>query len=725
MPTCRTVRIRPLSLGILIAYALAPAAHAQERQLSTVEVKAAPQAKVQPRLRDDIIKTESISEADIRKTNAATLNEAVDNNPGVSVQTECSICNVRNVTLNNLPGRFTTIMIDGVPIFSSVSSAYGLDMIGVNGVERIDISRGAGTSLIAPEALAGTVNIVSKRPQKAESVIEAQGGEYGYQRLDGFLARPFRGGAFTASLNVNQHDSVDHNGNGVGEFTGYERTLGGFGLFLDDVGSFKVRGRLDLVDEKRGGGALGNDYGAIRANMNGNPFDWRGGRHGSPDAAGWIRPDGDFAQAAADGQTPMRLADGRVLLPYGDGRGGMSEIIETQRQQAILVGERKLEGGAKLKLAFGYALHDQDSFYEGDYYKAKQHQHYSEASLQQPIGATLLTVGLNYRYEDLESNGILGDGTAVNGLDNYVYRTPGVYVQAWRSLFEDRLEVNGSLRYDKHNVFGGITSPRLNALWHHDAETNSRFAIGRGFRAPTSFFEQDHGILATTRIERHIDNPEISDNLSYAFSRSGDRDALVVSANYNKIKNYALLDSGASDPVSGAPVTIFTQSPEPVVVKGIDATYTWRFSSALEGTLGAEKFNYQFRPGDLTFARPNERVYLRLDYYTGNWDILARATWTAPIDLKRFYDYANTPRYNLDGSAKLDKSPAYWVVDLTSRYKLNKTASLVLGVNNLFDFRQVKHEDFLWTDAAGNYDVTHFWGPTRGRQAYAGVRFEL
>ncbi|PWB58872.1 MAG: TonB-dependent receptor [Nitrosomonadales bacterium] len=715
----RTKRFKPIHLAILMAYALAPLAHAEERQLSTVEVKGAPQGKLQAKLRDEIIKTESISEADIRKTNAATLNEAVDNNPGVSVQTECSICNVRNITLNNLPGRFTTVMIDGVPIFSSVSSAYGLDMIGINGVERIDISRGAGTSLIAPEALAGSVNIVSRRPAKAESLVEAQAGQYGYRRLDGFLARPFAGGAFTAALNVNHHDSIDSNGNGVGEYTGYERTLGGFGLFLDDAGGFKLRGRLDLVDESRGGGALGKDYGNIKASMSGNPFDWSAGKNGSPSSAGWVVP-GGVAQAG-----DITLADGRILRPYDGGRGGMSEIIETRRQQAILVGERKLAGGARLKLAFGYANHDQDSFYEGDYYFARQNQHYSEASLQNPFGATLLTAGLNYRYEDLESHGRLADGTAVNGLDNYIYKTPGVYVQAYRALFEDRLELNGSLRYDRHNVFGGITSPRVNALWHHSAETSSRFAIGRGFRAPTSFFEQDHGILATTRIERHIDNPEISDNASYAFSHAGDRDALVVSVNYNQIKNYALLDSGATDPVSGAPITVFTQSSEPVIVKGIDASYTWRFTSNLEGTLGAEKFSYQFRPGDLSFARPEERVYLRLDYDAGGWDILARATWTGPMDLKRFYDYANNPRYNLDGTPKLDKSPSYWVMDISGRYKVNKTASLVLGVNNLFDFRQTDREDFLWVDSAGNYDVTHFWGPTRGRQVYAGVRLDL
>ena len=107
-------------------------------------------------LRDELVKTETISEKAIERSGATNVNEALDKNPGIAVQVECSICNVRNVLLNNLPGRYTTLLIDGIPIYSSVSSAYGLDSVSVWGIERIDVARGAGASLIAPEALAGT-----------------------------------------------------------------------------------------------------------------------------------------------------------------------------------------------------------------------------------------------------------------------------------------------------------------------------------------------------------------------------------------------------------------------------------------------------------------------------------------------------------------------------------------------------------------------------------------
>ena len=701
-----THALRPLAAALALAFALPALA---DKQLGDVTVSSGRSVGAKPVLRDEIVATESIGARELEKTGATMLTEALDKRPGISVQTECSICNVRNVVLNNLPGRYTTLLIDGIPIFSSVSTAYGLDSVNLGGIERIDISRGAGSSLIAPEALAGSVNIVTRRPLKDEFMANQQFGSFGQWNTDLFGAKTFAGGALTANFSHNQHDTVDGDGNGVSEYTGFKRNMGGLGFFVDDIGGFKLKGRLDLVDEKRMGGAMGTDYSGVKANMSGNPFDWSKGRNGSPDRNGWIAP-----------------ATGTVI-PYTDGRGGMSEIIFTDRQQFVSSATRKL-GEGSLRFAVGYARHKQDSFYEGSYYKADQTQYYLEASTQQPLGATLVTAGTTYRYEDLSSVGSAYDNTTgvstVNdGIDNYKYRTPGVFLQAYRALLDGVVELNGSVRYDQHNIFGGITSPRLNVLWNHSHELNSRFAIGRGFRAPTSFFEQDHGILATTRIVRNIKEAETSDNLSYALSYAGDRMAFVGSLNYNRIKNMALLDSGATDPVSGQPITLFTSAHKPVTVVGGDLTVTYKLTPQLETTAAVEHFKYRFSEmGTLAFARPETRAYLRLDYEAGPWTGMLRGTWNGPMDLDKFY---GTDRYNFDGTRKLSKSPSYWVVDLRGEYRLNKQWSTFLGIDNVFDFKQSDKESMLWVDGTGSFDVTNIWGPNRGRFIYGGVKFTL
>lgn len=682
------------------AHEAAPAADALPR----VEVSGSLGTQRPGTLRNELVQTESFGAKAIERSGATNINEALDKNPGIAVQLECSICNVRNVLLNNLPGRYTTVMIDGVPIYSSVSSAYGLDSVSVWGLERIDVARGAGASLIAPEALSGTVNLVTKRPREDENRLRLQGGSYGSRQADLYLARAGQGGAFTASANWNRHDSVDADGNGIGEYTGYDRRLVGLGGFAEDVAGFRLRGRLDVVDERRGGGALGRDYAAIKASRSGNPFDFSRGRHASPSAAGWINP--------ADGS----------LVPYDDGRGGFSEIIFTDRQQIVGSAERRI-GEGLLRLAVGLARHEQDSFYEGADYAAWQDQRYLEASWRQPLGDWQLTAGLNHRYENLRSRGRTAAGEAVDGIDNYDYKVPALFLQAWTGFFDDRLELNASLRHDRHNVFGNINSPRINLLWHHTPRLSSRLSAGRGFRAPTSFFEQDHGILDTLRIQREIDRPEISENISYAFSAEAERLAWTLSLHRNVIRNFAILDAGASDPATGEPITVFTSAQTPVRVTGADLNLSWQLTPAIALNAALEHASYRFEPGTLVFARPRQRAFLGLDYEREGWDLSAKLSWTGRMDLLAFHGDGSggQGRFNLDGSPKRDQSPSFSTLDLRVQHAWSKGLSWFVGIDNATDFKQSDKESPLFIDPEGAPDVVHLWGPNRGRYVYAGV----
>jgi outer membrane receptor for ferrienterochelin and colicins len=700
------IAIASLPMASALAQSSAPAPDTSNTLPAVTIAGKSNQGTMRPgALRDDLVKTETISEKAIERSGATNINEALDKNPGIAVQVECSICNVRNVLLNNLPGRYTTLMIDGVPIFSSVSSAYGLDSVSVYGLERIDVARGAGASLIAPEALAGTVNIVTKRPLESENRVRLQLGQYGARQADAYVAQSLQGGAITATLNYNKHDSVDADGNGVSEYTGFERKLGGVGFFVDDAGGFKVKGRLDVVNEKRGGGALGDDYAAIKASTTGNPFNWSKGVNASPDAGGWINP-----------------ADGSVL-PYNAGRGGFSEIIFTDRVQFLSTAEKRF-GDSKLRLAVGAAEHKQDSFYELSTYAGKQNQYYAEASWQMPVGDWTVTTGANYRFEDLKSQGSTASGTVVTGIDDYTYQVPAVFVQAYRSFFNDTLEVNGSIRHDQHNVFGGITSPRFNALYHHTPQVSSRLSVGTGFRAPTSFFEQDHGILDTIRIDRQIKDPEVSTNLSYALSFAGDRLAVTGSYNYNSIKNFAILNPGGTDPVTGDPITLFTSAKDLVTVQGLDVNLSYLLTPALTVMAAAEAFDYRFPAGTLVFARPKAKAYFGFDYAQNGWDLSAKLVWTGPMDLRKFHDdgTGQQNRFNLDGTPKSDTSPSFATLDMRGEYAYSKKFAFYAGIDNALDYKQSDKESFLFVDGDGAPDVVHLWGPNRGRYMYAGVK---
>lgn len=652
-----------------------------------------------PLLRDEVAPVESCTVDEATRLGATNLTEAIDKRPGVAVQVECSICNARFISLNNLPGRYTTLLIDGVPLFSAVSQAYGLDSVSLRGLERIDLMRGAGASGLHPEALAGTVNLVTRRPGKDGGLLEAAVGSYGHRRFDVQAAQVFSGAALSANIHTNGHDSVDGDGNGVSEYSGYTRRLGGIGFFVDDFGGFRLKGRIDAIDEKRNGGASGTDYNGIKSSRSGNPFDFSRGPNASPWSDGWVKP-----------------ADGSKTA-YTDGKSGLSEIIFTQRQSAYVSGERRLGSNATLGLAAGYARHDQDAFYEGNVYKAKQNQAYVAAHLKAPLAGGVWTALADWRYEDLRSRANLPDGTPANGLDNYTFRVPGLGVASHYAFFDDRLETALNLRWEQHNVYGQQFAPRANLLWRHNEHASSRLSTGIGYRAPTSYFEQDHGILETIVIRNETRDVEKSNNLMYTFDYQDEDWKVLANAHVTRLSNLAYLDVGSTE-------SVLRSSGEAVRVKGADLQVGYQFTRAISGSVGLERVFYDFPVGTLAFARPDRRAYLTLALDSGPWDVFVRGTWTGPQDLQKFY-YRDTQHYNADGSAKPDRSRAFWTFDARVQYAIDKRWAVFVGADNLFDFKQSDHDGYLWVDAGGKIDVTHIWGPNRGRFVYGGVRFEI
>jgi len=711
----KTAALQRAMAGTWLAISIA--APAQEAPPDTppqqVTVTGKPAATKPGALKADVVKTETINAREIEKSGATNLTELMSHRPGIDVQLECSICNVRNITLNNLPGRFTTMMLDGVPIFSPVSNAHGLDMIGVNDLERVDISRGAGTSLIAPESLGGTVNMVIKRPTVTGGELDLSSGSFGHRRAAAYASNAFTGGALVADATLQRHDSVDQIGGGLSQYTGFDRKLAGLGAFIDDVGGFRLRARYDYIDEKRMGGPLGRDYDAVRASTSGNPFDFSKGPNGAPERDRWVVP-----------------SDGTLAAPYNDGLFGMAQIIFTRRNQFVTTAERQV-GDTRVRLALGYARHHQDSWFGNDAdYFADQQQYYLEASVQTKLGSALLTAGIDQRYEDLHSRSTsLDPASPTFGIeridaDAYVYRTPALFVQGYDTWLNGRLEVNASVRYDHNNVFGGITTPRLNLLWHHADDLSSRFAIGRGFRLPTSFFEIEHAILAAPGVDRSQAKPEKSRNLSYALNYADDRLAVTASLNHTRIDDMALF----IDDTANSGNFLLQPARSPFTVDNADVVGTWQVTPASALTVGLEKYRYRFESTDFAntlFARPDYRVTLGLDHDSGPWDLTVRATYTGPQDLAKFYAYADTPRFNLDGTPKLTRSPGFWVVDLRASFRWNPMVSAYLGVANVLDYRQARKENFLWVDRDGTLDVTQLWGPNLGRSALAGVKLSF
>lgn len=95
-----------------------------------------------------------------------------------------------------------------------------------------------------------------------------------------------------------------------------------------------------------------------------------------------------------------------------------------------------------------------------------------------------LIAGANVRRYSLNSEGTLF-ALDDNG-DEFQLDEFGTYVQASKSVFDDRIDLQGSLRFDKHQDFSGQFSPRLSAVFSLTPNQNIRASFQRGFRIPST-----------------------------------------------------------------------------------------------------------------------------------------------------------------------------------------------------------------------------------------------
>ena len=271
-----------------------------------------------------------------------------------------------------------------------------------------------------------------------------------------------------------------------------------------------------------------------------------------------------------------------------------------------------------------------------------------------------------------------------------------------------------------------ILSPRVDIRLRHNDEWTSRLSAGRGYRAPLSFFETDHGILdGSLGFDIDIDELERSNSVNYALSYEGERLTSTASIAWTEVEHLAALTTNDHG------IPLLTQLDEKARVITSDIALGYRLTDDMSLSLTAEHFDYDsvFK-SSYAIAPVEKRVTLSMDWDVNDWEIFANLVWIGSRDLAEF-GYEGYNRLDANGqvdpsSKKTTDAPAYVTVDLKVSYQLNDTLSLYTGVSNLFDYTQAGDEDTpLFYDAEGAFDVGYIYGPLRGREIYAGIKFSF
>ncbi|KFZ36287.1 TonB-dependent receptor [Shewanella mangrovi] len=671
-------------------------------------------------LANTIVKTEVVSALTIENKNAVNLTEAIDNSPGVKVSNECSMCGVKRIMLNGMKGEQTTILVDGLPVHTMVSGYYAVDAIPTTGVVRIEVARGAGASLIAPEAIGGVINIVSYDPTDSGAVVDLSIGEDGYRKL-GFLGKGVSEDGATRATLIGQYDDRDQydgDHNLVNEQPSQQnRSL--TARLSHDIGAFDnlVLRYSNINSEVFGGPMLGATFADGRANSIGSVL---------------------RAYANNPSENIDLFENGDVNQNFTGNAWETTEWINTKRNEASVAWLKEWNSTLNSHLAVSYADHSQDSFYEGFDYVNDDKMWFYDARFNFAVSDEhLLTFGVDYRTEEMRSHSVAGAANPDYVADSFDYHVAGAYLQdTWQAL--DELEISMAVRADKvqadfvdpqkpgTELDETIVSPRIDMRYHHNAQWTSRLSAGRGYRAPLSFFETDHGILdGSLGFEIDINALERSKSVNYSLSYEGERLTSTASIAWTEVANLAALTTNEH----GTPLLHQMDDKASSITSDISLGY--RLLDDLTLNLTLENFNYNATfKHSYAIAPVEQRVSFNLDWDIGGWDFYASAVWIGSRDLSEYgyegYDRLLSSNQADPSSKKSTDAPAYFTLDVKATYAINDTMSVYFGASNLLDYTQVdKSESPLFFDANGNFDVAYIYGPLRGREAYVGLKLEF
>lgn len=95
----------------------------------------------------------------------------------------------------------TLILIDGVRINSATSSQANIQHLSLSDIERVEIVKGAMSSLYGSDAIGGVINIITKTADKTATRATVSGGTH--KLANGSITQTIKSGDFAALINAN------------------------------------------------------------------------------------------------------------------------------------------------------------------------------------------------------------------------------------------------------------------------------------------------------------------------------------------------------------------------------------------------------------------------------------------------------------------------------------------------------------------------------------------
>ena len=629
-----------------------------------------------------------------KKNPTPNIYEALQNVNGVKPQLNCNVCNTGDIHINGLEGPYTMVLIDGMPIVSSLSTVYGLSGIPNSLVERLEIVKGPASSLYGSEAIGGLINIITKKPQNAPMVsADVFGTSWGEYNAD-----------LGVKLNAGKKASV-----------------------LTGINYFNFQNRVDKNKDNFTDMTLQNRISVFQK--------WN-----------FQRKDNRLFSIAGRYMYEDRWGgDLRWEKQFRGGDSIYGESIYTKRWE--IIGNYQLPTKEKLMLSFSYNNHDQNSVYGKIPYIADQKIGFTQLTWDKKVGRNDFIIGtaLRYTYYDDNTPGTATADTANQKNQPQKTFLPGIFVQNEISISELHKLLLG-FRYDYNSYHGNIYTPRLAYKWTVNEKNIIRLNAGTGFRV-VNLFTEEHAALTGARIIE-IKNelkPERSynANLNYIkkiYAKNGTFVALDASVFYTYFNNRIVGDY-ETDPNK----IIYDNLNGYAESKGITLNLDLGFNNGLKIIAGVTLMENTLSKNGITEQQ------ILTEKVTGTWAVSYKIKKAKlAIDYTgNVYGPMRLPLLN-DLDPRKQYSPWWSIQNIQLTFSGLKNFEIYGGVKNLLNWTPFKEKDqFIIArtndpfdkevqfdingQAIANannpygltFDPTYIYAPTQGTRVFLGLRYSF
>lgn len=420
----------PLTNSQLIAIQLMPTGKGEGKELAEVTVSATRSSRTiaNTPTRVEVISGEELEEKGNMKP--GDIRMLLAESTGIQTQQTSATSGNAAIRIQGLDGKYTQMIRDGFPLYSGFSGGLGLLQIAPLDLQQVEVIKGSSSTLYGGGAIAGLVNLVSKKPTDERQLNFLLNGTSA-KGLDAsmFYSQKFKKVGTTIYTAYNHGSPYDPSDIGLTAIPKFNRyTLNPkLWVYLNDRTTLNVG--INATIENRIGGDL-------------------------------------------------EYIEGR-----GNAQHSYFEQNKTGRYSTQVQLDHKLNEHEKLTFKNSISYFDRTITLPDYRFSGAQLSSYSEANYTRTGEKSDWVAGLNFLTDHFGE-----DKNSTLPLRSYTHNTIGGFVQNTLNI-SPKVTLETGVRGDYHNDYGFFFLPRISGLWKISDHLSTRLGGGLGYKAPTVFTE--------------------------------------------------------------------------------------------------------------------------------------------------------------------------------------------------------------------------------------------